>query len=180
MSKIEGLDSLLEKLDSLGGNAEKTVHQAVNKMGLFVQGEAKDLCPVDTGDLRQSIQLNVVQAEGRVSSVISTNSDHAAYIEFGTGSKGENTPIKDKYPGELSYHKGPWFIHEDMMNGLSIKPEHVENIPFIIGKDGKKMYIMNGQPAQPFLYPALKNNREKILNGIKDEVQKSIKEISGQ
>ncbi len=144
MSKIEGLDSLLEKLDSLGGNAEKTLYKAVKEQGKFIQGEAKDNVRVDTG------------------------------------SKGENTPVKDKYPGELSYHKGPWFIYENMMNGLNIKPVYVENIPFFIGKDGKKMYIMNRQPAQPFLYPALKNNREKIIEGIGNEVKKSIKEISRQ
>lgn len=156
MSKIEGLNSLLNKLNSLGGNVEKTMYQAVNKMGLFVQGEAKDLCPSNTGDLRQSIQCNTVQANGKVSSVISTNSDHAPYVEFGTGPKGEHTPVENKYPGELAYKQDKWLV----------------NIP-----DVGWRYI-EGQPAQPYLYPALKNNRETVVNNIKEDIKDAIREVS--
>ena len=34
---------------------------------------------------------------------------------------------------------------------------------------------INGQEAQPFLYPALNNNQDRILKGIRDDLQKAMK-----
>lgn len=34
---------------------------------------------------------------------------------------------------------------------------------------------INGQEAQPFLYPALNNNKDRILKGIRDDLQKAMK-----
>ena len=156
MSDIKGLNSLMKKLDSLGGDVEKTLYQSVNKMGVFVQGEAKELCPVDTSDLKQSIICTTVQANNKISSVISTNSDHGAYVEFGTGKKGENTPVEGKYPGALSYKQDKWLA----------------NIPDV------GFRWIEGQPAQPYLYPALKNNRNQVVKNIKEDLQDTIREIS--
>lgn len=152
MSKIEGLDSLLRKLDRLGGNVEETMNKTVHKQGLFVQVEAKDLCPVDEEDLIQSIQCNTVQTNSKVSSVISTNSDHAPYVEFGTGKKGENT---NTYPG-ISFKQDKWKV----------------NIPDV------GVRWIEGQPAQPYLYPALKNNEETVVKNIKKDVKKAIREVT--
>lgn len=156
MSDIKGLNSLMKKLDSLGGDVEKTLYRSVNEQGLFVQGEAKDLCKVDTGDLKQSIICTTVQANSKVSSVISTNSDHAPYVEFGTGKKGENTPVENKYPGTLAYKHDKWLA----------------NIPDV------GFRWVEGQPAQPYLYPALKNNRDEVIKNIKENLQEAIREIS--
>lgn len=156
MSEIKGLNSLMKKLDNLGGDVEKTLYQSVNKMGLFVQREAKELAPVDTGDLKQSIICTTVQANNKISSVISTNSDHAAYVEFGTGKKGENTPVEGKYPGTLAYKQDKWRV----------------NIPDV------GVRWIEGQPAQPYLYPALKNNRDEVIRNIKNDLQGAIREIS--
>lgn len=156
MSDIKGLNSLMKKLDSLGGDVEKTLFKAVDKQGRFVQGEAKDLCRVDTGDLKQSIICTTVHANNKISSVISTNSDHATYVEFGTGKKGENTPVEDKYPGNLTYKQDKWLV----------------NIPDV------GVRWIEGQPAQPYLYPALKNNRDEVIKNIKEDLQDAIREIT--
>jgi HK97 gp10 family phage protein len=156
MSEIKGLNNLLKKLDNLGGDVEKALYPSVNKMGLFVQGEAKELCPVDTGDLKQSIICTTVQANNKISSVISTNSDHAPYVEFGTGKVGENTHVEDKYPGNLAYKQDKWRV----------------NIPDV------GVRWIEGQPAQPYLYPALKNNRNEVIKNIKEDLQEAIREIS--
>jgi HK97 gp10 family phage protein len=34
---------------------------------------------------------------------------------------------------------------------------------------------INGQIAQPFMYPALNNNQDRILKGIRDDLQKAMK-----
>ena len=48
--------------------------------GEAVAGDARSLCPVDTGRLRGSISVN---ADGS-KAVVCANTDYAAYVEFGT------------------------------------------------------------------------------------------------
>lgn len=67
--------------------------RALERCGLQAEGYAKDLVPVDTGNLRNSISHKVVDAEP--AAYIGTNSEYAAYVEFGTGrysSTGGGTP----------------------------------------------------------------------------------------
>lgn len=78
MAKVQGLDSLLKKLSKLGGDVEEVMFKSMQKQSEIVKGEAKLLCPVDSGDLRQSIYSKVKRTDGKVIGVIYTNSDHAA------------------------------------------------------------------------------------------------------
>lgn len=55
--------------------------RALERCGLQGEGYAKDLCPVDTGDLRNSISHKTVENEA----YIGTNKEYAAYVELGTG-----------------------------------------------------------------------------------------------
>lgn len=57
--------------------------RALEKCGLVGEGHAKTLCPVDTGNLRNSITHVVDMAE--LLCRIGTNSEYAAYVECGTG-----------------------------------------------------------------------------------------------
>jgi HK97 gp10 family phage protein len=58
--------------------------RALERCGSQAEGYAKDLVPVDTGNLRNSINHRVDAAEP--AAFIGTNSEYAAYVEFGTGS----------------------------------------------------------------------------------------------
>lgn len=57
--------------------------RALEKCGLTAEAYAKMLCPVDTGNLRNSI-THQVQPE-KLAAYIGTNSEYAAYVELGTG-----------------------------------------------------------------------------------------------
>lgn len=59
--------------------------RALERCGLQGEGYAKDLCPVDTGDLRNSISHKTVENEA----YIGTNKEYAAYVELGTGKYAE-------------------------------------------------------------------------------------------
>ena len=156
MSNIEGLYSLLKKLESLNVKVNSTLEKSVTKnMKETVQAEAKLLCSVDIGDLRESIKVKTEVSNDSVTGIVYTNSDHAAYVEFGTGKVGEDTPVTDKYPGPISYKQDKW---------LAVIP------------DVGPRYIA-GQPAQPFLYPALKNNKDKVVKGIKNDLKAAIKGV---
>lgn len=140
-TKIKGLDSLLKKLESLGGDVETTVKKSMSKNIKLVQGEAKLLAPVDTGDLRKSIYRRTESNKSRVRGIVYTNSDHAAYMEFGTGQKGAETNTNTEV--SVSY-KEDW----------------------------------TGVPAQPYMYPALKNNKDQVIKNIKDDVKAAIRKVA--
>ena len=57
--------------------------RALEKCGLVAEGYAKRLCPVDTGNLRNSITHQVQTSE--LACYIGTNSEYVAYVELGTG-----------------------------------------------------------------------------------------------
>lgn len=57
--------------------------RALEECGLTAEGYAKNLCPVDTGNLRNSIthQVDISELLCRIGS----NSEYAVYVELGTG-----------------------------------------------------------------------------------------------
>lgn len=59
------------------------VVQALERCGEQAEGYAKDLTPVDTGNLRNSITHQVDDGESTV--YIGTNVEYAPYVELGTG-----------------------------------------------------------------------------------------------
>lgn len=57
--------------------------RGLEKIGLVAEGYAKKLCPVDTGNLRNSITHVVDEQEP--AAIIGTDNEYAAYVELGTG-----------------------------------------------------------------------------------------------
>lgn len=57
--------------------------RGLEKVGLVAEGYAKKLCPVDTGNLRNSITHVVDEQEP--AAIIGTDNEYAAYVELGTG-----------------------------------------------------------------------------------------------
>lgn len=141
MSTIKGLDSLSKKLNALGGNAEKTVRRTMGDATQFVRDNAKLRCPVDTGQLGQSINKKVEEKQGKMVGTVYTNSDHATYVEFGTGQRGEETNTNTDV--NVSYRQD-W----------------------------------SGMAAQPYLYPALKDNQELIKEKFIVDLQRAIVKVA--
>lgn len=99
---------------------EEAAIRALERCGLQAEGYAKDLAPVDTGALRNSISHKVDEAEP--AAYIGTNMDYAAYVEFGTGhysTTGGGTPKTHwAYMGE----DGEWHIGKPMKAQPYLKP----------------------------------------------------------
>lgn len=57
--------------------------RGLEKCGLVAEGYAKKRCPVDTGNLRNSITHVVDEDDSAV--YIGTNNEYAPYVELGTG-----------------------------------------------------------------------------------------------
>ena len=72
---------------------KSAIVRAMEKIGQTAEKYAKRLCPVDTGNLRNSISHKVDEDE--MAAYIGSNTEYAAYVELGTGkyvSGGRPTP----------------------------------------------------------------------------------------
>jgi HK97 gp10 family phage protein len=69
-----------------GIELESSLSVAMNAAGLFVAGKAKSdgYAPIDTGLLRNSITNRVRKLKGAVTGEVGTNTEYAAFQEFGT------------------------------------------------------------------------------------------------
>ena len=84
---LEGFDKLIKTLEGLAGHdaAEAAMMEGLTKVGNMIQETAKSNCPVDTGQLRNSIEVS--KQENVV--FIGTNVEYAPYVEYGTGYLGD-------------------------------------------------------------------------------------------
>lgn len=86
---VKFTDNSKEVLEAM----QQAAVRALEKCGLTAEGYSKKLCPVDTGNLRNSITHTVDEDEP--AAYIGTNNEYAAYVELGTGkyvSGGRPTP----------------------------------------------------------------------------------------
>lgn len=142
---MEGIGELLRKFDDISHIAPQ-LHQLMEQCGTFIRDDARLRVPVDTGDLRKSIQNTTRETEGGIETVVHTNSDHAAFVEFGTGPVGAAN-------------------HQGIAPG--IQPVYAREkwrgvIPFLKTETDPGIRFIAGQPAQPYLYPALKENEQQL------------------
>jgi len=184
MSDIQGLDELIRKYQALGRDAEPVLTRAVRRQAEVVRGAAVKLCPRNKGtgggELVQSIHTMTKSEVGSIIGVVYSDAAHAPYVEFGTGPVGAanhsgaspNVPVTYKT-------EGWWYPLNGESNG---KGEH--KVPLKAGmhftnKDGVEFLSTFGQAAQPFMYPALKQNEGKVMDGIASYFQSQLKKYGG-
>lgn len=78
------------------------VVRATTKGTQRVLNTAQELVPVDTGDLQSSGKMSVTIAGQEVIGTVEFDSDHAAFVEYGTGIRGAASP-----------GRGPWTYKPD-------------------------------------------------------------------
>ena len=175
---IEGFDKLMKKYGQMTEQvAGETIERAVNASTKMVQREARLLCPVfqggGGGELRQSIQTSVEKQDEMVIGTVYTNKAYAAYVEFGTGQKGEENHAGISPLVTPAYTQSPWWIHESQVDAAAAEAYHW----FYIDTTEGRFYQSTGQAAQPFMYPALKNNEERATRNIANYLAREIKKV---
>ena len=104
--------------------------RALEKCGLVGEGYAKQLCPVDTGNLRNSITHVVDISE--LLCRIGSNSEYAPYVELGTGIY---YPGGRQTPWVYQDAKGNWHLTHGQRAQPYLKPavaDHVQQYEGII------------------------------------------------
>lgn len=114
---------------------QAAVIRALEKCGLTAEGYAKMLCPVDTGNLRNSITHQIQASEPAV--YIGTNSEYAVYVELGTG---KYYPGGRPTPWLYQDARGNWHLTHGQRAQPYLKPavaDHVSQYRGIIESELK-------------------------------------------
>lgn len=111
--RIEFTDNSAAFTAALQAAAER----ALEKCGLTAEGYAKKLCPVDTGNLRNSIAHKVDPDEPAV--YVGTNSEYGPYVELGAG---KFCPGGRRTPWVYQDAKGRWHRTEGRRAQPFLKP----------------------------------------------------------
>lgn len=147
--------------------------KCVTQAAFFVQDRAKRLVPTETGDLKNSIFINTEQtADGVLSEVYTPPGGYALYVELGTGRRGADNHAGISPNVTPAYTMDPWWFHESQID----KDAAEKYGWFYIDTEQGRFYRCEGQPAQPFLYPALADNRQRVLEILKRGFNKAIGE----
>ena len=149
---VKGIDSLTQRFNKI---ANIELKETMNKATQLVHGQAKALAPVDTGQLAGSIHMQVKDTGKELQGRVYTNVEHAPYVEFGTGITGNGT-----YPYEVE--------------GLSL--EYRNKAWCYFDEDKGEWIYTKGQEAQPYMYPAMKENEKTIKNMFREGVKTKLKQ----
>lgn len=167
---IKGMDSLMRKLDGLGGNVMGALTESVNITTLAAEASARANAPASkygqadsggSGSLKGSITHEVKRGIGSVEGRVYTNNSHAAYVEFGTGPVGaaNHAGISPNVP--VSYTGRKYWVY-----------------PLTIG--GKKTFrVTSGQPARPYLYPAAVEHKDTFERMTRITLTNALRRLGG-
>lgn len=76
-----------DRLPKLTKQVRERAALAVAKAAFDIEGQAKTLAPVDTGNLKNSIQTE--PGESDLTKYVGPHTDYAIYVEYGTGRRGD-------------------------------------------------------------------------------------------
>lgn len=175
MAAVKGAEKLMRQLNNLG-NVEPTLRSAMNLAVKGVQAQARRYIPNggNTGELMRSIKTKVEIGEGMLTGTVYTNKKYAAYVEFGTGPVGEANHEGISPEVTPAYSQDGWWFPGDKITPQDAAKYHW---PSMTTDDGKILYFTQGQPAYPFMYPALKNQEENIKHLFAEKMCAHIKEV---
>ena len=152
--EINDLEVVIDRLEKLASLPQ--MEKAINKATLYVEGEArKNAGKISNGELANSIAS---RADGLTGEVF-TPLEYAPYVEYGTGlfATGKGGGRKEV----------PWVYVEGQESSGRAKTIHTKEsalqaVAFLKEK-GLDAHMTYGQKPQPYLRPALDENREAIL-----------------
>ena len=147
-------DLFAGKLDNMCDGLQKALESKVLLLSETVAGDARAACPVEHGDLQNSIEGFTAKDKDTITGGAVTTFEYAGYVEFGTGPTGTSTgghPLD----GELGIVRKtePWLA----------------KIP-----DVGPRYV-HGQKANPYMYTAMKQNEKEITESFGETLKEVIK-----
>lgn len=143
-NSIQRLIRQLEKYrDGLFDKANLLARRLAEEGVMIAGAQIVDLDAVFTGELLKSVRM-----EEQINNVfaIVTDSEHACFVEFGTGQRGMDSPYPFPLPEGVS-----WKYINPYSGKIRHNPVTGNYYWFYPGLDGKWHYT-EGMPARPFMY----------------------------
>lgn len=161
---VQGIDAVIARLD--GFTNPQRMRQAVTKATLLVERQAKinaQALSEGDGTLAGSIASRIDDYSGEVYTPLF----YAPYVEFGTGLGAfeENGSGNGRTDVPWVYVKGSG---KEGGAQRSYTPEEAAQTVAYLRAKGLDAYMTYGQKPQPFMRPALDDNRDKITEILKD------------
>lgn len=148
---MKGYNELMAKLEAMGGShLDEASQKIASSMGRAHQAAAKMMVGGESGELRNSIRMTSKHDNEEPTAYVYTNSDHAAFVEFGTGPIGEASGGNGSSL-KMTYAKGPW--KHEIKKGPRAGTVYYTNFWIYRTEEGK-FFSTRGQPARPYLYPS--------------------------
>lgn len=161
----KGLDNLITKLNTLKEGLKEADNQIVKEMAKNVEDMVTNninQTPYKDGN-DETVAYSEINGNKAVAGM---RGRQCVYNEFGTGTKGEESPHPEKGKFNLKgYNTGP-----------KIRPDNNGNLVWWYFKDGKPWYT-NGIPAGKQVFKAANELRKIKGNIIKDKVGEVISKL---
>lgn len=176
--EVKGLDKLRSKMNKVSAAAKKGTENAIYEMTQEVAGQAASnlasSVKFTSGELVSSIKDDVeTDSKGNVVGRVWSDKEHAMYREFGTGPVGyaSDKNLPPNFTEVITYTTRAWFIPA---KEVGFDMESIYGIPKI-EIQGVEFYKTSGQPARPWLYPALKDIEARSEDILKRNIEAAIK-----
>lgn len=98
-----GNKQLSAALHRYGENVRDEVKRIITETAYIIMNNAKVMAPVDDGNLRDSIEVEIVP--GGMTAIVRVTANYAIYVEYGTGI----------YAVEGNGRKTPWTYYSDKL-----------------------------------------------------------------
>lgn len=175
--EIRGLDRLRRKIKLIPSLVKEANIDATRELTDLTEGYAtqniQSSSKYPTGELSTSVKKEVAEdVSGSVVGRVWSDKKHAFYKEFGTGPVGDASP-KDLPPGvNPVYTQQKWFfptsaVDKDLNALYGMLIVQIKEVEF---------YMTRGQPARPWLYPALKDAMEEAEEIYTENINRKLKE----
>lgn len=172
--EIKGLDKLDKRLKDIASRLPAVPEKAVPQMIVQTKQQVIANAPVKSGDLRRSIQHEIVEeitakgseVRGRIYADMGI-APYALWVNYGTG-------IHAKGEGGSRAEKIPWFVPAGPYFGDNWADLSMYNKPTVTDSEGRKYYIMWGAQPTYFMTNAYKDKKRDNINIAIKEIKRAL------
>lgn len=161
--EIQGLDGVLERIEGIADAGRSK--QAITKAAMLVERQAKinaQALSEGDGTLAGSIASRIEDYSG----IIYTPLFYAPYVEYGTGIEAEGGKGRQDVPWVYVEHSG----EPSQGAQKSYTLEDAKKAVAYLKSKGLDAHYTYGQKPQPFMRPALDDNRARIVEILREGI----------
>ena len=157
------VDKLKKELEAYRNDLPRKcqlIAQRLAELGVeYAKANVVNLDAVFTAELYRSIHSEQIEVtkEKAVFAVVA-NSDHAVFVEFGTGIVGKESPYPYPFPQDVSWQYA---------SGKTIRQLADGRYGWFYERDGQ-WYFTEGMPSRPFMYMAGQDLMKQVTQIVKE------------